>query len=947
MGKARMKFSKVLKARNLLFFAGLAATLISWRYTPIVRSQQEPAVIDTVASVRVRLGVSDTAPTDWSGSVSVTGGQLAGLHHWRSRPGDKVDGAAFTVATRTGAPFVYRAWEDAPLLPERPYLLTPGIIVDVKAARTALLRIETKHGAFEVSPFALEAGQSEKYLGGRVIVDRVPFTETVSSPERDADFATVLAHPSGELWTAWIEYAGAGKNSVMTRRYDGRRWEAPRPVSGSHSDVHLVKAGRDRNGAVWFVWSAQVDGNWDIYASRVNGSIERLSDDPQPDTYPAVTTDSNGILWVAWQGFRNGKSDIFARRFDGSKWTPADRVSPSSANDWQPAIAADRQGRVYIVWDTYDQGNYDVKLRRFENGQWGEPLDVAATRKFEAYPSVACDEANRVWVAWNEAGYEWGKDTGFLVKMDGSPLYLDRWLNTAVLDGGVWKQPAAAITASLPEGLRDHNDLPSLASDGSGRMWLFFRHRTLRMKNMPPDTPAHRAAWEVYGTAYEGGQWSPPVAMPFSAGRQDMRAGFASGAPGTLYAAYPNDGRDFEQFLYRKAQVSATQIPLPARSGAAPQLVARQPENVNAPVIHAKETEELARIRNEAWALDGKTYKIYRGDTHRHTEFSMDGNNDGSLLDAYRYAIDAASLDYLLVSDHNGAGGPDEEYINFTLQQMANLFTLPGTFVPMYGYERGVAYPNGHRNILFSKRGTPTLPIPPDEQKGQVGAAKLYEYLRQYGGIAISHTSASSMGTDWRDNDPAVEPLVEIYQGDRVSAEYEGAPKAAYAANPASAPGGFRPLGYLWNAWAKGYKLGVQASSDHLSTHISYACTIASEFTRQGLIDAMKLRHSYGATDNIVLDYRAESGGKHYLQGEAFKSTAAPVLVINVRGTKLIRQVDIVRDNKFIHTRQPMAQEVSFRFKDTQPVIKESYFYVRVIQVDDQIAWSSPVWVTR
>src|SRR5712691_11183229 len=58
------------------------------------------------------------------------------------------------------------------------------------------------------------------------------------------------------------------------------------------------------------------------------------------------------------------------------------------------------------------------------------------------------------------------------------------------------------------------------------------------------------------------------------------------------------------------------------------------------------------------------------------------------------------------------------------------------------------------------------------------------------------------------DNDPAVEPLVEIYQGDRVSAEYEGAPKAANRADVASAPGGFRPAGYVWNAWAKGYKLG-------------------------------------------------------------------------------------------------------------------------------------------
>lgn len=370
---------------------------------------------------------------------------------------------------------------------------------------------------------------------------------------------------------------------------------------------------------------------------------------------------------------------------------------------------------------------------------------------------------------------------------------------------------------------------------------------------------------------------------------------------------------------------------------------------VKAPVVNADEPADLARIRGEAWAVNGKTYKIYRGDTHRHTEFSMDGNNDGTLLDAYRYAIDAASLDYLMVSEHNGAGGPDIDYINFTLQQMVDLFTLPGTFVPLYGYERGVAYPNGHRNIIFAKRGNPTLPIPADETKGKAGAAKLYEYLKKYDGIAISHTSASTMGTDWRDNDPAVEPLVEIYQGDRVSAEYEGAPKAANAANPASAPGGFRPAGYLWNAWAKGWKLGIQASSDHLSTHISYACTIASDFTRQGLVDAMKLRHSYGATDNIVLDYRAETpGGRQYLQGEAFEAKSAPVLIVNVKGTKPVRQIDVVRDNQFVHTRHPMTKEVSFRYKDTGPITaKESYFYVRVIQADDQMAWSSPVWVSK
>jgi hypothetical protein len=38
---------------------------------------------------------------------------------------------------------------------------------------------------------------------------------------------------------------------------------------------------------------------------------------------------------------------------------------------------------------------------------------------------------------------------------------------------------------------------------------------------------------------------------------------------------------------------------------------------------------------------------------------------------------------------------------------------------------------------------------------------------------------------------------------------------------------------------------------------------------------------------------------------------------------------------------------VSFTFADQAPLQGESYYYVRVIQVDDQMAWSSPIWLQR
>jgi len=489
--------------------------------------------------------------------------------------------------------------------------------------------------------------------------------------------------------------------------------------------------------------------------------------------------------------------------------------------------------------------------------------------------------------------------------------------------------------------------MPVLASDGDGRMWLLYRRRVLRIRDAHSNTPAHRAAWEIRATAYEANWWSTPIDVPSSQGRQDVRIGIGADGKGNLYLAWPTDNRDFEEYLFQHADVYAARLPrLPGPAPAAVLHPRRIPDFTVFPV-HAAEAEDLAAIRGYTIQSGGRTYQIYRGDTHRHTEFSMDGNNDGTLNDTYRYALDAASLDYIMVSEHNGFGGPDIDYINWLLQQAVDLYHAAGTFTPLYGYERSVNYPNGHRNIIFAKRGNPTLPIPVEEQKARVGAGELYKYLKLYNGIAISHTSATTMGTDWRDNDPEVEPLVEIYQGDRVSAEYEGAPKAANAKDPQSQIGGFRPLGYVWNAWAKGYKLGVQVASDHLSAHISYACTLATEFTREGLLTAMKQRHSYGATDNIILDYRLQSGGREYLQGDLADVKGEFRLWVKAIGTAPIRQVDIIKSNAFVHNVQPLQKEVTFTWVDNQAKAGESYYYVRVIQVNDQIAWSSPIWVRR
>ena len=941
----------VLRAAAFCCLPGLILTVGSLAAQAI-----PPLTGDDVVSVRLRFGITDTEPQSWDGSVEVTGGDLLALRNWSVHPSESVDGTSWTMATRRGVNYPRRVyqWEDpkGTVL----YLNHPGIVVDVATRSGTRLAFTTPRGDFDLRPADVEVGEELSFLDGAVLADRVAPAEPLSSSDTENDFATMTSGEDGEVWAAWTAYRDGGV-MIMARRFDGASWQPAIPVTGEPGDRLMPKLGRDGRGRPWVVWSEQVDGNFDLYgrylANAADGSwsaTERLTYSPQADIEHELASDAEGNLWVVWQGFRDGRSDIFASRHNGSRWSAPQTVSTSGANDWTPAVAACGDGRIHVAWDTYDQGNYDVLLRNFDGTGWSDVVPVADTPKFEAHVSIACDRQNRLWAAWNESGFQWGKDSGFEIYKEATRIYEWRTLAVAVWDGVRWQVPEADVNEllerELPEYIPGFNDLPALQADADGRMWLFFRHRTIRARDTPDFTPAHRAAWQIFGTAYVGGEWTRPLHLPFSRGRQDVRWELASDGRGNLFAAWPTDNRDSEEYLFDHSSINAAKLPALTGAATPPRLVDPETRPYTTYPVHPNEAEDVARIRAYTIESEGRTYRIYRGDTHRHTEFSHDGLNDGSLMEAYRYALDAAELDFLGVSEHNNRGGQDIEYVNWLHPQIADIFRLPGSFVPVYTYERSISYPGGHRNILSAKRGMPTLPITEAERRSEEGAARLFAYLREHDAISIPHTSATGMGTDWRDNDPEVEPLVEIYQGDRTSAEYEGAPRAPTAEKPYGQQGGFQPAGFVWNAWAKGYKLGVQAASDHISTHISYAATIAEDFTAGGLLDAMKQRHSYAATDNIILDYRMRANGREYLQGDIAEVSGRFELVVKVIGTARIEQIDIIRDQTFLYNRQNLDQEVDLTFVDSDVEPGEHYYYVRVIQKNREIAWSSPIWVT-
>jgi hypothetical protein len=931
---------------------------------------------EAVHNFRVTFGLHDKQPTDWSGQVTVANGQVTALSGWHfEAKSDQIKG---TSAWKSGthdyvAPLQRYPIQDYAGKPKAKPVEQPwpiGVYLSVRGNAPAVTVQAGKEG-FKFAAAEVLLGEPKDFGDGNVRVERVaqhsaprgPDSNKAENPVQDDYPAFWVRYKTGKHYVAWVAYQNARDRVLLAERNgpDGT-WSAPIEVDGPGQHFRVALAGT-HNDTLWIVFARQehtngpnVTGTWDLYGRPYKdgklGKEIRLTGGAGPNLWHRMTTDQRGRAWLVWQGFQGGQSDIFARCADGDVWHAPIKVSTSKANDWDPCIAADpKEDRVWIGWDTYDPGNYSIRVRSLSGGpapKLGEVFAPAGHRQlFSAHVSLACDRDGRLWAAWDESGPQWGKDTGFLyggsARMDTTRLYASRALRIACLVDGAWQKPVAEFDANLPPLMQEYNELPQLQGDSEGRIWLAWRHRTCRRPRA--DGWAAQGRWDSYATAFLGDRWLAPIELPHSDGRIDMRFDSQRDRDGAVYFAYATDNRGWSppgmpphNHNVNVSRLSGAAQPGPARF----QPLHLSDERV--PPVHPNEGEQVARIRSYKVEAGGKTYRIYRGDLHRHTDISGDGPGDGSVTDLHRYALDAAALDYVMVGDHNM--GQDNEYCWWRTQQFNDLYTVPGAFISMYGYERSVKYPNGHRNVIWPERGHRTLPLPkpvPAALKGDT--ARLYAYLKRTGGICTLHTSATDQGTDWADpHDAALEPFVEIFQGYHTSYEAPGAPKAIVPKSD-MIHGPYKGDGYVSFALDKGYHLGFQASSDHISTHVSYACILAEEFSRKGLVEAMRKRHSYAATDNIVLDVRMGTN----LMGDEVR-TPRPAVDVVVLGTAPLDKVEVIRNGSIVHTYRPAAgaAEARFLWPDPAPVKGEraSYYYVRVVQKNGEMAWASPIWVT-
>ncbi len=916
-------------------------------------------------SFRIIFGDRQERPKDYSGSVTLDQGRVVNVSPWRFFEDDAVkpDGSWTLHIKRVHFENQPRAYFDLVSSEGILNLVPEGVTVTVEAPPAATAQVYTAQGDFHFTLQDLDGGHVLAFRDGDVLVKRTPTPEQISPlPEGTSppehDYPSICVTRKGVVWIAWQAYQDRGDH-VYARYSTTTGWSEPIRLTDEKGDVFKTAVAQDSAGRIWVVWSERTGEDWDLYARRFDGrqwsSRQRLTLTDHPNFFHKLVADPTGVLHLVWIGYREGQSHVLLSTLRGDEWSAPVAVSEASA--WMPDAAGDSSGNLYVAWDSYSTGNYDIFFRKVNADGSMEPIQqITHSGRFQAHASLAVDGAGRVWLAWDESGDNWGKDWNRDQTFRATQLYADRKPRVAVLENGVWKQPLGDISSAVPSRYNEIIEQPRLACDSQGRVWASLQIRT-GTNVTRADHFAGNGHWERFLTSYEGDHWSDLMPIPDTNLRPDGTFQIVPG-PKEIWMAWLNDNKPF---MPPGPHTPAAPLS-PHRSGVAevdaapfasdvlvppPQLAEFSDRLTHSVPVHPHEREDVERIRGYRLTLNGASLRILRGDFHRHTEISPDGAGDGSIEDYFRYMMDAAAMDTGIISDHNE--GMDNEYTWWRTEKAIDLFHIKDYYTPLFGYERSVPYPNGHRNVVFAERGTRTLPIGAEERDGKVNSGPiLYPYLKQHRGICMPHSMATEQGTDYRDHDPEVEPLVEIYQGLHASYEYEGAPRAESSVYQIqNVHGKYEPAGFYWNGLAKGYRLGTESSSDHISTHSSYTMIYTPSTDRTDIVESMRKRHAYGATDNIIVDFEAaDAQGHTYMMGDAFSAARAPRLRVEIHGTDVLEQIDIVRDGKFVFTSSPNTQDAEFTYVDNQPPPGESWYYVRVMQRDRNLAWSSPIWVT-
>jgi hypothetical protein len=378
--------------------------------------------------------------------------------------------------------------------------------------------------------------------------------------------------------------------------------------------------------------------------------------------------------------------------------------------------------------------------------------------------------------------------------------------------------------------------------------------------------------------------------------------------------------------------------PMPElKKGGSPQLIPFAKKNLQ-PQIHTL-SPRFHTVYN------GESLQVYFGDLHQHSEISGCGRRNGRVDQNHHYTRFVRGLDFMCTIDH--AEHHNDHTWRMT-QLAAEMHNQPGEFIAFSGFEwtsefdgGGNLY-RGHYNALFRDVGIGDYYYSASDPRYNT-PLELWDALKAgVGGhenvlTFAHHTSRRMAWLTWNYYEPEMAPLIEIAQA-RGSYEYEGCFTGLELDNDCTRVRGH----YIHDGLMRGMRWGFVASGDHGGRQL--AAVYAPRMDRDTLFQSLKNKRAYATSgERIFLDVRVNG---RFMGEEFVLDKVTRKVEIKAVGTAPLVEIDIFRNGQSVHKWVTNRSDVELEWEDREPlVLRENYYYVRVIQTDGGQAWSSPTWV--
>ena len=763
-----------------------------------------------------------------------------------------------------------------------------------------------------------------------------------------------------------LEYP-SDKEIISLFEYQDGNWVETDPVTKEAGSYEAVSADCHRKGKPAVAWTELKEGSWTIQVALQHkknfGTPHQLSDPKKKSIHPVVKAVDSKSYLVAWESFENGRFSIYVSQYHKKKWSAPVQVTDSNENCFNPAVEQDQDGNVYIAYDYSEGVHRNIAMKILNSDlvvQKTVPVAIGGGFKdrvnINVKPALSFDASNRLWIS-----YENNRDAH---RLEDSDNYTgDRCCAmVCYADGTLYQQEE--VGRWLFQGMNDH--WPTFQKDLDDNLYMVTHcggdfvgnpHWKFRISSLDPKT-----GWSkpeiILQTKQKGESIRPSIS--FDTKNESFWLAWKSENFHDRDYDHPNEHNNRKDSI-RRGMLEMNQFTAPVLSekGGKLSFVSTVVEEHHPTTEFVADLTGRPKSKRPTMTHNGETYTLLLGNLHEHSEISScwPAGTDGTLDDDYRYGLYSEGYDFMGITDH--AYSQTEVYWRKHLR-LAEFYNDDTHFVAFPSVEFTLSNDRkteirrgaGHRNIVFNSMEDAKKYIRDKNQVYSVrnpetrDAEGLWKYIHanNINCISIPHHPADEVHSCcWETRDEEIEPIVEIFQC-RGNAEYRDAPRMINLDRhkPSENDKGF--IDYALRE--KKHKLGFIASGDHNSIGVGLACVWVKEVSRAGILEAMRSRRVFGTTgDQIVIDFRLNG----VVQGQTTKAADKNTLSIDIAAVDAIESIDILRNSRVIKSIKMEGDSTHFSSNYSDENIENEdevlYYYVRVIQKNKQMAWSSPIWL--